>query len=78
MEQISKFDIFSGSIDKDALWLETTEGLANAKQRMNELAAKSPGKYFVFCDFSHTVVALTDTATELPFQPGKISPTKHE
>ena len=47
MEQISKFAIFSGSIDKDALWLETAEGLANARQRMNEIAAKSPGKYVV-------------------------------
>jgi hypothetical protein len=43
---------------------------------MNEIAAKSLGEYFVFCDFSHAVVALTDTATESPFQPGKTSPTK--
>lgn len=67
MAQMSTFHILSGSVDKDALWLETIEGLANATRRMNEIAAESPGKYFVFCDFSHTVLALTDTATELPF-----------
>ena len=63
MERTLKFDIFSGCIDKDARWLEAVEGLANAKRRMLEIAAKSPGRYFVFCDFSHGVVALTDTSS---------------
>jgi hypothetical protein len=31
---------------------------------MDELAAKSPGKYFVFCSFSHTVMAVTNTRKE--------------
>ena len=58
------FDIFSGSVDKDAIWIEAVEGLGNAKDRMDELAAKSPGKYFVFCSFSHTVMAVTNTRKE--------------
>jgi hypothetical protein len=65
MEPILKFDIFSGTIDKNARWLEAVEGLENAKRRMHELAAKSPGRYFVFCDFAHAVIALTDTSSEM-------------
>jgi hypothetical protein len=65
MERILKFDIFSGAIDKNARWLEVVEGLENAKWRMDKISTKSPGRYFVFCDFSHTVVALTDTFSEM-------------
>lgn len=48
MTQEPRFDIFSGSIDKDALRIEAVEGLAKARERMEELAANVPGKYFVF------------------------------
>jgi hypothetical protein len=65
MERTLKFDIFSGAIDKNARWLEAVGGLENAKRRMDEIATKSPGRYFVFCDFSHTVIALTDTLPEM-------------
>jgi hypothetical protein len=70
MERILKFDIFSGAIDMKAHWLEVVEGLENAKRRMEEIAAKSPGKYFVFCDFSHTVIALTNTSSEMASEEG--------
>src|SRR5215469_17639317 len=66
MESIFKFAIFSGSIDKNALWLERAEGRDNANRRMDEIATKSPGKYFVLCDFFHTVVPQTDTSCEIP------------
>jgi len=66
MERIFKFDIFSGSIDKNALWLERAEGRDNENRRMDEIATKSPGKYFVFCDFFHIVIAQTDTSCEIP------------
>ena len=65
-ERTLLLDIFSGAIDKDALWLERVQGLENAKRRMGELATKSPGRYFVFCDFSHTVVAQIDAPSEIP------------
>lgn len=65
MERTLKFDIFAGAIDKDARWLEAVKGLTNAKRRMHEIAAKSPGRYFLFCDFSHGVVALTDASSEM-------------
>ena len=65
MERILKFDIFSGVMDKNARWVETVKGLENAKRRMHKIAAESPGKYFVFCEFSHTVVDLTDTSSDM-------------
>ena len=53
MGRTLKFDIFSGSIDKNAFWLERVEGLEKAKRRMKEIATRQPERYFLFCDFSH-------------------------
>jgi len=55
------FNIFAGSGDKDAMWLETVEGLNNAQQRMERIAAQVPGRYFVFSVHSRAVLAKTDT-----------------
>jgi hypothetical protein len=52
------FDIFSGHSDRDAVWLEAVEGLANAIQRMHEIAAERPGEYFIFD--ANGVVSLLD------------------
>ena len=43
---MSTFDIFVGSGEHDAVWLECVEGLEAATKRMNEIAAKKPGTYF--------------------------------
>ena len=43
-----RFDIFSGQIDKNALWVETVEGLSNARERMEQIAAEKPGQVFHF------------------------------
>ena len=40
--------IFSGFRDKDALWLDSVEGLGAADERMKQLAAEKPGPYFIF------------------------------
>ena len=58
------FDILSGSVDKNAFWLERVEGLEKAKRRMEAIATKQPERYFLFCDFSHTVVAQIDASSE--------------
>jgi hypothetical protein len=58
-----RFDIFSGSLDKDAMWVEAVPGLAKARERMKELAAQVPGKYFVFSMHSHAVLASVDTSS---------------
>ena len=54
------FDIFRGINEKDATWLEAASSLSEARLRMNELAAKTPGQYFVFSQESSSVVARTD------------------
>jgi hypothetical protein len=53
--KLPQYDIFSGCADKDALWIETVEGLGNAYDLMTKIAAESPGRYFVFCPRSHAI-----------------------
>ena len=38
MDHEPRFDIFSGTVDKDARWIEAVRGLANARERMGALA----------------------------------------
>jgi hypothetical protein len=57
------FDIFLGSGEHDALWLECIEGLDAATQRMNEIAAERPGRYFVLSLPDRFVIAKTDTTS---------------
>jgi len=55
------FDIFSGRSDKDAVWIEAVQGLSNARARMHEIAAQTPGQYFIFSVGSHAILAQTET-----------------
>jgi hypothetical protein len=55
------FDIFSGSPPNNAIWLEAVEGLSNARERMEQIAAENPGKYFIFSVGSRTVLAEIET-----------------
>jgi hypothetical protein len=59
--EVPAFEIFSGFHGKDARWVETVQGLAEASERMKQLARQNPGPYFVFdlrsrrvLDFIHT------------------------
>ncbi|MGC2330279.1 MAG: hypothetical protein WA581_02400, partial [Candidatus Acidiferrales bacterium] len=54
------FDIFSGVLDQTPIWREAVEGIASARERMEQIAANRPGPYFVFCGLSHSVVAKID------------------
>ena len=56
-----KFDIFSGQIENNAMWLESVEGLSKARDRMRQIAAEKPGRYFVFSPASNSVLAETET-----------------
>ena len=50
--RVPKFDVFAGRPGSaDVFWKEAVAGLGAANDRMKELAAMSPGSYFVF-DFS--------------------------
>ena len=59
--KLPKFDIFSGAVDHNATWVCATEGLANARERMDKIAAERPGRYFIFYAPDRNVVAQTDT-----------------
>jgi len=59
------FDIFSGWHDKNAVWIEAVEGLAEARARMDQIAAEKPGRYFIFSTASHAVLAIRHTFPKL-------------
>lgn len=58
------FDVWSGTPEKNARWLETVAGLANARQRMKELAAQTPGHYFIFSVWNGCILDQIDTQEE--------------
>ena len=70
MASLPKFDIFSGSREEDARWIETVEGLSEANERMQQLAVRKPGRYFIFYTAANTVVASIETF-DTPHQPPK-------
>ena len=44
----SAFDIFRKTSDKNAVWVETVQGLWQAKKRLISLNSIAPGTYLVF------------------------------
>jgi hypothetical protein len=67
----SMFDIFTGTTTEGgATWLEAATTPANARQRMEEIASKSPGEYFVFSQATQSIVARTDTRKPVSPSPG--------
>jgi hypothetical protein len=59
--ETAEFDIFSGAIDQDAVWVAVVEGLDSACALMRECASKQHGKYFVYCMRTHRVLDSIDT-----------------
>jgi hypothetical protein len=55
------FDIFRGAPGGSALWLEAVSGLESARSRFEQISTQTPGKYFLFCMLSHTVIERVDT-----------------
>lgn len=55
------FDVFSGTPGEDPLWLESVEGLSNARERMEQLAANEPGRYFVFSPLNNATLSRIET-----------------
>jgi hypothetical protein len=60
------YDIFWVDEDQEAVWQCAAEGIWNAKKKMEELAAKKPGKYYVFSSSESRVVARFDVPTPGP------------
>lgn len=65
------FDIFRGTSDKDAMWVDAVDGLSSARDRMDQIAADQPGQYFVFATRSRAILARTDTRKMLETPAGK-------
>ena len=65
------FDIFSGTSEKDARWLESAEGLTTARERMEHIAAVRPGAYFLYSPSSHSILTIRDTTKQLQPAPKK-------
>lgn len=63
--QIPQYDVFSGAVDKHAIWLEAVDGLGNAQMRMKWHAAKKPGPYFVFCQETRSILEVLDTSQSI-------------
>ena len=51
------FDVFCGSSERNAIWLEAVIGLSKAKDRMQAIAAAEPGDYFVYHVATKTVLS---------------------
>ena len=58
----ARYDIFRKFDDGSVLWLEAAEDLERAQVRMEELAQKSPGDYFVFDQNIRIVAAVKSKA----------------
>ncbi|MGH9574912.1 MAG: hypothetical protein ACRD40_15450 [Candidatus Acidiferrales bacterium] len=56
-ETVKLYDIFSGTLDKDPLWILAVTGLSVAIDVMNRMAGEHPGFYFVFDAAHKSVVA---------------------
>lgn len=63
-----RFDIFSGTLEEGAVWIETVVGLDRARERMAQMAATKPGSYFVFSFNNNSVVAKLDSPKEQNLQ----------
>jgi hypothetical protein len=61
---VPRFEIFKGSSDKQAIWVESLEELTAANERMKELADENPGAYFVFDVRARQILNSVDTTNE--------------
>jgi hypothetical protein len=56
-----RFDIFSGAPEENGLWVEAIEGFSNARQRMEQMAAEKPGKYFLLSTTEQSILTRVNT-----------------
>jgi len=61
----STFDIYAGTPGGNARWMESASELAVAQKRMQELAAKTPGPYFIFNIWTSCVLSQLNTQRAL-------------
>jgi hypothetical protein len=68
MEQAT-YDVFAGISRQHARWIETVQGLANARERMWQIAGEIPGCYFISSSREGSI--LTKIETFEKSQPGR-------
>jgi hypothetical protein len=61
------FDIFSGAPEENGLWVEAVEGLSSAHQRMRQIAAETPGEYFLLSSTDQSIFTRVDTRSRTMF-----------
>ena len=61
------FDIFSGAPEENGMWVEAIEGLSSAHQRMGQIAAEKPGKYFLLSNTDQFILTRVDTRSRTMF-----------
>lgn len=69
------FEIFSGT-QKNAVWIETVEGLSAARERPQQIAGEKPGQYFIFSALTRVSVCEIETFA-IP-HPSRVKRTKAE
>ena len=62
---VETFHVFSGAPEENGLWVETIDGLSNARQRMEQIATQKPGKYFLFSGSSQSILTRIETRSLL-------------
>jgi hypothetical protein len=55
------FDIFGGLTKQEAVWLESVEGLENARKRMVDIADKKPGAYLIYSVSTDEILVTMNT-----------------
>lgn len=61
--RVPRYDIFFGVPgDSNVLWKESAAGLGAADEKMRELAAKTPGSYFIFDALNSEIIAKMDNS----------------
>jgi hypothetical protein len=54
------YDIFRKDLLGTPVWIEAVQDLETAELHVAELAGRSPGEYFVFCQQSQRIVSSTE------------------
>jgi hypothetical protein len=60
------YDIFRDLAETGPIWIEAVHGLENAKARVWELLATSPGNYFIFDPLAAKVIASAFKSAQMP------------
>jgi hypothetical protein len=70
---LAPLDIFK-KVDGTYVWKAAAESLANAKSKVEELAANAPGEYMIFCQETGDRIVVKDGLPE----PGAASASLHQ